>query len=247
MTASQPSSPGAAPISDDSQEPGLWLWQGEAPLESEAPPQGEAPPQSEAPARPPSRVERIAESRRLRRTTGWVVGAAGGLVSDRARGIRHGARAAGRRANPWEYPRRGTSACAASGRCGAAPDAIAEPRAPGQPRAAGRHDGRAGGPSGGAVGVNRPKDGRPNRTQTSQMAGPAPVAARRKEGARFPPLPVDTGALPVSMRRLGGGNDMARRRLLICCQRETLNPPARQIFNVPPITLRVLPAFAVCG
>ena len=72
-TASQPSSPGAAPISDDSQEPGLWLWQGEAPLESEAPPRGEAPPQSEAPARPPSRVERIADlAGAAARRAGWM-------------------------------------------------------------------------------------------------------------------------------------------------------------------------------
>jgi hypothetical protein len=54
MTASEPSSPGAAPLSNDSQEPGLWLWQG-----GEAPPHSEAPPPA-SPARPPSRVERIA-------------------------------------------------------------------------------------------------------------------------------------------------------------------------------------------
>jgi hypothetical protein len=64
MMASDPSSP-AAPISNDRQEPGLWLWQGEAPSQGEALPQGEPLPQGEAPppaspARPPSRVERIA-------------------------------------------------------------------------------------------------------------------------------------------------------------------------------------------
>jgi hypothetical protein len=59
MTASEPSSPGAAPISNESQKSGLWLWQGEAPPQDEAPPQGEASPPALV-ARFPSRVERIA-------------------------------------------------------------------------------------------------------------------------------------------------------------------------------------------
>jgi hypothetical protein len=57
--ASDPPSLGAAPISNDRQEPGLWLWQGEAPPQGETLPQGEAPPPA-SPARPPSRAERIA-------------------------------------------------------------------------------------------------------------------------------------------------------------------------------------------
>jgi hypothetical protein len=146
-------------------------------------------------------------SRRLCRTTGSVDGAGGRLVLDRARGTRHGTRAAWRRANAREYARRGDPT-----------SAVAERNAPCQPRAAGRYDGHAVGSTVGAVGVNRPKDGRTNRTQTSQMAGTAQVTVRRKKGARFARSPVDIGALgtlPVSMRRRGGGNDMARRRLLI--------------------------------
>jgi hypothetical protein len=75
MTASEPSSPGAAPLSNDSQEPGLWLWQG-----GEAPPHSEAPPPA-SPARPPSRVERIADfvgsaarwARRMGPSSGWFL------------------------------------------------------------------------------------------------------------------------------------------------------------------------------
>jgi hypothetical protein len=154
-------------------------------------------------------------SRRLCRTTGAMDGAADGLVSDRARGIRHGARAVWRPANSCEYAR-----CRAqtSARRGAPTGAIAERSAAGQPHAADRRVGRAVASSIGAVGVNCPKDGRTKRTHTSQMAGIAQVAARRKKGIPFARLPVGTGvsgALPLSMRRRGGGNDMARRRLLI--------------------------------
>lgn len=69
------SSLGAAPISNDSQESGLWLWQGEAPPQSEAPPP--APP-----ARPRSRVERIVDlvgsaavlrARWMGPPTGWLL------------------------------------------------------------------------------------------------------------------------------------------------------------------------------
>ena len=75
MTASEPSSPGAAPLSNDSREPGLWLWQG-----GEAPPHSEAPPPA-SPARPPSRVERIADfvgsaarwARRMGPASGWFL------------------------------------------------------------------------------------------------------------------------------------------------------------------------------
>jgi hypothetical protein len=157
-------------------------------------------------------------SRRLCRTTGAVDGAADGLVSDRARGICHGARAVWRRANSCEYARCRAPTCATSARRGAPTGAIAERSAAGQPHAADRRAGRAVGSSIGAVGVNCPKDGRTKRTHTSQMAGIAQVAARRKKGIPFARLPVGTGvsgALPLSMRRRGGGNDMARRRLLI--------------------------------
>jgi hypothetical protein len=75
MTASEPSSPGAAPLSNDSREPGLWLWQG-----GEAPPHSDAPPPA-SPARPPSRVERIADfvgsaarwARRMGPASGWFL------------------------------------------------------------------------------------------------------------------------------------------------------------------------------
>jgi hypothetical protein len=60
--------------------------------------------------------------RRLLRSTGSMDGAAGKLVSGRARGIRHGARAAGKRANER--------------RC-ATISTVAERTAPGQPRGAG--------------------------------------------------------------------------------------------------------------
>jgi hypothetical protein len=75
MTASEPSSPSAAPLSNDSREPGLWLWQG-----GEAPPHSDAPPPA-SPARPPSRVERIADfvgsaarwARRMGPASGWFL------------------------------------------------------------------------------------------------------------------------------------------------------------------------------
>jgi hypothetical protein len=146
-------------------------------------------------------------SRRLCHTTGTVDGAADGLVCDRARGIRHGALAVWRRGNSCEYARR----CAPTG-------AIAERSAAGQPRHAGRRVARAVGSSIGAVEVNCTKERRTKRTHTSQMAGIAQVAARRKKGVPSARLPVGigvSGALPLSMRRRGGGNDMARRRLLI--------------------------------
>lgn len=138
--------------------------------------------------------------RRLRRATGSVDGAADGLVSDRARSIRSGARAAGRRANAPEYVRR----CDPT-------STFAERNTPGQPRAAGR---RAIASSVGVI--NRPKDGRSNQTHIGPMARTAQVAARPKKGACFARLPVDTGvlgAMPLSML-LGGGDHMARRRLL---------------------------------
>lgn len=182
MTASQPSSPGAAPISDDSQEPGLWLWQGEAPLESEA------PPQSEAPTRPPSRVERIADlAGSAARRAGWLGPPSGWFLIGLAAFVMAHALSGGAPI-PGNIP-------------AAAPQPVP--------------------PAAAAAPHPMPSP------SLALPASPAPVAARRKEGARFPPLPVDAGALPVSMRRLGGGNDMAWRRLLICYQRETLNPPAR--------------------
>jgi hypothetical protein len=145
--------------------------------------------------------------RRLCRTMGSADGAVERLVFDRVRGIGHAARTVWRRANAREYARRG-----------APTGASAERSAAGQPHAAGRRAGRAVGSSVGAVGVNCQKDGRTKPTHTSQMAGIAQVAAHRKKGVPFARLPVGTGvsgALPLSMRRRGGGNDMARRRLLI--------------------------------
>jgi hypothetical protein len=44
MTASRPSPPDTGPISNESEDPGLWLWHGEAPAAGEAPPL--APPRS---------------------------------------------------------------------------------------------------------------------------------------------------------------------------------------------------------
>lgn len=143
----------------------------------------------------------------LRRKMGSADGAGERLVLDRARGICHGACAAWRRANAQEYARRG-----------APTGASAERSAAGQLHIAGRRAGRAVGSTVGAVGVNCQKDGRTKPTHTSQMASIAQVAARRKKGVPFPRLPVGTGvsgALPLSMRRRVGGNDMARRRLLI--------------------------------
>ena len=49
METSKPPLPDAVPISNDSQETGLWLWRGEAPLPRPAPP-----------GRPSSRIERVA-------------------------------------------------------------------------------------------------------------------------------------------------------------------------------------------
>lgn len=74
MTASEPSSPDATPLSNQDQAPGLWLWQGEAPPPAEPPP-------SASPTRPPSRVERIAylagsavrRARWLAPPTGWAL------------------------------------------------------------------------------------------------------------------------------------------------------------------------------
>jgi hypothetical protein len=74
MTASEPSLPGAPLVSNDGQESGLWLWQGETP------PQGAASPPA-SPVGPSSRVERIADlvgsaARRARwmgPPTGWFL------------------------------------------------------------------------------------------------------------------------------------------------------------------------------
>jgi hypothetical protein len=153
-------------------------------------------------------------SRWLCRATGSMDGAVERLVLDRARGIGHAAYAAWRRATAREYARRrGAPTSPASARDGVPTGTIAERSA------AGRHAGRAVGSRVGAVGVNCPKEGRTRRTHTSQVAGIAQVAPRRKKAVFFARLPVDTGvfaALPLSMRQRGGGNDMARRRLLIC-------------------------------
>jgi hypothetical protein len=74
MTASEPSSPDATPLSNENQEPGLWLWQGEALPHTEVPP-------SASLSRPPSRVERIAylvgsavrRARWLAPPSGWAL------------------------------------------------------------------------------------------------------------------------------------------------------------------------------
>ena len=201
MTASEPSSPGAAPLSNDSREPGLWLWQG-----GEAPPHSDAPPPA-SPARPPSRVERIADfvgsaarwARRMGPASGWFLIGLAAFVMAHA--------LPGGEPMPRNMP-------------AAAPQPVPAPSAAlpasstspaGVPVA---QLGQLSEPSG----CNCQKDGRTKPTHTSQMASIAQVAARRKKGVPFPRLPVGTGvsgALPLSMRRRAGGNDMARRRLLI--------------------------------
>jgi hypothetical protein len=193
MTASEPSSP-----DNDRQEQGLWLWHGEAPAQSEALP----------PIQPLSRIKRMTHllvsaaqrSMRLALNGPALIGLA--LIGSAAWAMLY--------LLPSGEPVPGDTPIVA------APTvrSLGGVR-PARPVPFGRYAYRAAGPGSAAAGCDCQNGGSANRTQNSQIASLAQIAARKKGARRLRP-PTSTrifGTLPLSVR-LGRVNYMAWGRLL---------------------------------